>query len=155
MPSPRPPMTKTVVKKVSSNVKVLRPGSKPLTQSNTEKAKIAAKAKTKTPAAKSADAARKAAMKRDQKINDRMTRTGVLQQTRADAAKVAGYKAGTGNLTPAMVKAANKAQAVKEREIKAAKIARAAAAKVRGGSGMRGGVGSFGTGSGLRGSVNK
>jgi hypothetical protein len=148
-------MTKTVVKKVSSNVKVLRPGSKPLTQSNTEKAKIAAKAKTKTPAAKSADAARKAAMKRDEKFNQRLTRTDILRQARDIAAKGAGYKAGTGNLTPAMVKAANKAQAVKEREIKAAKVARAAAAKVRGGSGMRGGVGSFGTGSGLRGSVNK
>ena len=155
MPSPRPPMTKTVVKKVSSNVKVLRPGSKPLTQTNTEKAKIVAKAKTKTPAAKSADAARKAAMKRDEKFNQRFTRRTILQQTREIAAKGAGYKAGTGNLTPAMVKAANKAQAVKEREMKAAKVARAAAAKVRGGSGMRGGVGSFGTGSGLRGSVNK
>ena len=155
MPSPRPPMTKTVVKKVSSNVKVLRPGSKPLTQSNTEKAKIAAKAKTKTPAAKSADAARKASMKRDAKFAEKMTRNDILKRTRLDAAKAAGLKPGTGNQTPAMVKAANKAQAVKEREIKAAKVARAAAAKVRGGSGMRGGVGSFGTGSGLRGSVNK
>ena len=155
MPSPRPPMTKTVVKKVSSNVKVLRPGSKPLTQSNTEKAKIAAKAKTKTPAAKSADAARKAAMKRSEKINQRGINRNVIENARMFAAKGAGYEVGTGNLTPAMVKAANKAQNVKEREIKAAKVARAAAAKVRGGSGIRGGVGSFGTGSGLRGNVNR
>ena len=137
-------MTKTVVKKVSSNVKVLRPGSKPLTQSNTEKAKIAAKAKTKTPAARSADAARKTAMKNTSKINQRRIDRIIIENARMFAAKGAGYKAGTGNLTPAMVKAANKAQAAKEREIKAAKVARAVTAKARGGAPRGGNIGSIG-----------
>jgi len=45
-------MTATVVKKVSPNVKIIKAGSKPLTQSLTEKRAIMEKAKSKTPAAR-------------------------------------------------------------------------------------------------------
>ncbi len=153
MPSPRPPMTKTVVKKVSSNVKVLRPGSKPLTQTNTEKAKIAEKAKAKTPAARE-KAAEQAKYKASQSAREeRYNRNSLRQRTYKEALTAAGYKPATFSEMPtaAQTKAANKAVAAIEVKIKASKVARTAATKARGGSGIRGGLGI----GGLRGNVNR
>jgi hypothetical protein len=46
------PMTKTVVRKVSPDLKLIVPGSRPSTQTATEKREIAERAKKKTPAAR-------------------------------------------------------------------------------------------------------
>ena len=154
MPSPRPPMTKTVVKKVSPNVKVLRPGSKILTQTNSEKKAMIEKAKTKTPSAKSADAARAANAKANAARDSRYLKGQYLKNKYLEAA---GYKPGQGSntLTPAQMKAGNLAVAEEQRKMKAQKLAAKAAKvnapKIRGGSGIRGGLGI----GGLRGNVNR
>jgi hypothetical protein len=143
-------MTKTVVKKVSSNVKVLRPGSKPLTQSNTEKAKIAAKAKTKTPAARAETVRQAKSVKRNEKLVMRNIRRGAIDQTRLNA-QLATNKLNPGKaFTPAQIKEINKAVAVREREIKKqiaegkAKSKASRATKARGGAPRGGNIGSIG-----------
>ena len=147
MPTTKRPMTKTVIKKVSPNVKVIVPGSKPKTQSATEKAKIAAKAKTKTPAARSADAARAAIAKRNATLDSRNFRNDLSNRAYREALTAAGYNPAKFSEKPtaAQTKAANKAVAAVEVKIKAAKVARVKAAKVEraaaSGRGSRGGRG--------------
>ena len=136
-------MTKTVVKKVSPNVKIIKAGSRPLTQSATEKAAMVAKAKAKSPAvkAKTADEARSNA-RYNTREQGRM-RQSIMNATYREALKAAGYdtektKIGGSAPTAAQLKAANKAVNAAEQKLAAGQKAAKAAAKVRGGSGMRG-----------------
>ena len=159
--APKGPMTKTVIRKVSPNVKVIKPGSKPRTQSATEKAAIMEKAKTKTPAAR-ADAATK--KKNEAKERTRRTasyRASAMKDTYFAALKAGGYDAGLRQSrgekpTAAQVKAANKAVAQDQRDLKArlkestakrkAETKAAARARIRtvGGRGGGGGAGIMG-----------
>jgi hypothetical protein len=167
-------MTKTVVKKVSPNVKIIKAGSKPLTQSLTEKRAIMEKAKGNTPAARAQALIEKKAQANRAKRNEAGNRNYVMRETARDALRTAGYKPpapGTGfgsGPDAAQRKAANKAVAQAEREFKAArakvkaaeKAARAAAAKAArqnvGGGGLRGGMGNFSGGGGSgRSNVNR
>jgi hypothetical protein len=145
------PMTKTVIRKVSPNVKVIVPGSKPRTQSATEKAAIAAKAKTKTPAVRAKAAAEKKSNVRYNKREEARMRIMVTDQAYREGLKSSGYatpKPGTGMgpaPTAAQVKAANKAAAEAERKFKAGlekakarKTSRVGRGGMRGGSGLAG-----------------
>ena len=140
------PMTKTVIKKVSPNVKVIVPGSKPRTQSATEKAAIAAKAKTKTPAVRAKAAAEKKSNIRYNTREEARMRRMIADQAYREGLKGSGYKSpkpGTGMgpaPTAAQVKAANKAAAEAERKFKASKVR----AALRRSGGMRGGGGGAG-----------
>jgi hypothetical protein len=154
-PKPKPttaskgPMTKTVIKKVSPNVKVIVPGSKPRTQSATEKAAIMEKAKTKTPAKRAQAAISKKVNIQYNKREEARMRQYISNQAYREALKDAGYKSpppGSGfgpGPTAAQTKAANKAVSEAERAFKAAR-AKAKAAKTalrRGGRGGGGGGG--------------
>ena len=157
-------MTKTVVKKVSPDVKIIKAGSRPLTQSLTEKRAIMEKAQGKTPAKRAQAAVTKKVQAKRVKSDERTLRNYVMRETYRDALKSAGYKSpapGTGfgpGPTAAQTKAANKAIAQAEREFKAARAKVAAAKKAArasevkaargkvGGGGLRGPLGNFGGG---------
>jgi hypothetical protein len=151
-------MTKTVVKKVSPNVKIIKAGSKPLTQSLTEKRAIMEKAKGKTPAARAkALSEKKSNIRYNTREQGRM-RQSIMNATYREALKSAGYvspKPGTGmgtGPTAAQTKAANKAVAAAEKKLADGKKAAKKAAKAsgpkapKGGGGMRGPLGGFGGG---------
>jgi hypothetical protein len=153
-------MTKTVVRKVSPDVKIIKAGSKPLTQSLTEKRAIMEKAKGKTPAARAQATIDKKAKARRTRSGESVNRSYARREAYRDALRDAGYKypkPGTGfgdGPTPAQQKAANKAVAEVERQFKAGlakkkaaeKAARAAEAKA-----ARGRVGGARTGGGISG----
>jgi colicin import membrane protein len=164
-------MTATVVKKVSSNVKVLKPGSKPLTQTLTEKRAIMEKAQGRTPAVR-------AKAKEKLKVEKKNIQRGIAEQRRyalrgvtEEALRRAGFDASKAKFgdkpTAAQTKAANKAKAEAERRIKEvstkakaeAKAERAARAKAArqsvGGGGLRGGFGMGGGGGSGRSNVNR
>jgi len=112
-------MTATVVKKVSPNVKVIKAGSRPLTQTATEKAAMVAKAKTKTPAVRAKAKADKKSLQKD--ITQQ--RNYEAREAGREALKRSGFDA---NLTKfgnkpsaAQTKAVNKAQAESNRLFKA------------------------------------
>jgi hypothetical protein len=77
----RNPMTKTVIKKVSPNVKVIKPGSRPLTQSATEKRQIVERAKTKTPAARELQKAQASRAKNEARREANFTRVDIYNRT--------------------------------------------------------------------------
>jgi hypothetical protein len=115
-------MTKTVVRVVSPNVKILKPGSKPMTQTNTEKAAIAAKAKTKTPAARASAREKEMVAKKNLKRDLAEQRRYALRGVAQDALKRAGFDVNQtkfGNKpSAAQTKAVNKAKAAAERKMK-------------------------------------
>jgi hypothetical protein len=125
-------MTATVVKKVSPNVKIIKAGSKPLTQSLSEKRAIMEKAKGKTPAARAKAKLDAKNAKFAEKVFVRDLRRRVVSGTVNDALKAAGYDStkryapDAQPATPAQVKAGNKARNAAEAKFKAE---RAAAAK--------------------------
>lgn len=108
-------MTKTVIKKVSPDVKVLKPGSRPLTQSASEKAAVKAKS---VQSRKSAVLAKRAKVERKQEIQ--RNRNYILNNVYRDALEQAGFKGGSFKNVPtaAQTKAANKAVAAKEFALK-------------------------------------
>jgi hypothetical protein len=166
-------MTATVVKKVSSNVKVLKPGSKPLTQTLTEKRAIMERAQGNTPAARAQALIEKKAKANRAKRNEAGNRNYAVREAGREALRASGYqppKPGTGmgsGPDAAQRKAVNKAQAQAERDFKAAlakrkaaeKAARASEAKAArgrvGGGGLRGGFGMGGGGGSGRSNVNR
>ena len=164
-------MTATVVKKVSSNVKVLKPGSKPLTQTLTEKRAIMERARGNTPAARAQALIEKKAKADRAKRNEAGNRNYAVREAGREALKASGYqypKTGMGSgPDAAQRKAVNKAQAQAERDFKAAlakrkaaeKAARASEAKAArgrvGGGGLRGGMGMGGGGGSGRSNVNR
>lgn len=102
-------MTGTVIKKVSNDVKVLKPGSRPLTQSATEKATVKAKAATKTPRKRAAAKNIAAQAKQEKRFNRNLYLNDVYKKGLSDA----GYNLkGPFNSMPtaAQTKAANKAR---------------------------------------------
>ena len=111
------PMTKTVISyDKATGVKILQPGSRPLTQSKTNIEQMIQKAKGNTPTAK---AQRKVTAKlgRRQTIQDvRNNRQDILNQTMRNAW---GETKPNQRLTPAQIKAGNAAYAAKEKELKA------------------------------------
>ena len=144
-------MTKTVVKKVSPNVKIIKAGSRPLTQSASQKAAMVKKAKDKTPAvrAKTADQAR--ANARSKTAEQGRMRQSIMNTVYRDALKAAGYNtnarmSSSAAPTAAQIKAANKAVAAAEKKLadgkKAARFKEAVAKATSG---------NFGKGGGLRG----
>jgi hypothetical protein len=151
-------MTKTVVKKVSPNVKIIKAGSKPLTQSLTEKRAIMEKAKGKTPAARAKAASDKKSSARSKTREQGRMRQSILNTTFREALKAAGYDSNqrfsptAAPATPAQIKAANKAVAAAEKKLADGKKAAKKAAKAsgpkapKGGGGMRGPLGGFGGG---------
>jgi uncharacterized membrane protein YgcG len=175
-------MTATVVKKVSPNVKIIKAGSKPLTQSLSEKRVIMEKAKGKTPAARAKAKLDAKNAKFAEKVFVRDLRRRVVSGTVNDALKAAGYDStkryapDAQPATPAQVKAGNKARNAAEAKFKAE---RAAAAKRKaetkaadnpkrgqsnkggkstrttGGGGLRGGFGMGGGGGSGRSNVNR
>jgi hypothetical protein len=157
-------MTKTVVRKVSPDVKIIKAGSKPLTQSLTEKRAIMEKAKGKTPAARAKAASEKKSNIRYNTREQGRARQSILNATYREALKAAGYQSpligmGAGP-TAAQTKAANKAVAAAEKKIadakKAAKAAKATGPKApRGGGGLRGGFGMGSGGGSGRSNVNR
>ena len=151
-------MTKTVVKKVSPDVKIIKAGSKPLTQSLTEKRAIMEKAKKNTPAArKQRELANKRAARENKTIINN-ARFSIIKRAQLEAMDAAGMKPGK-PATPAQVKAGNRAINKAEQEIKARQRELAAERNAKrgqsnkGGKAVRGGERS-GTGrvSGIRGS---
>lgn len=138
-------MTATVVKKVSPDVKIIKAGSKPLTQSLSEKRAIMEKAKGKTPEAraKAAEKARVAKKNLQRDLADIRRYAG--RDAAREALKRAGFdvsKAKVGDTpTAAQTKAANKAKAESDRifaeQKKAAKAKRGQSNK--GGKAIRGG----------------
>ena len=127
---PVKPMTKTVISyDKATGLKVLRGGSKPLTQTNTQKAAMAEKAKTKTPAAKALIKRNMKAEARYAVIDIRNNRQGRLNDAMREAWQT-DYKK---PLTPAQIKAGNKAYEAEAKELKsryaAAKRTAAAAAR--------------------------
>ena len=127
---PVKPMTKTVISyDKSTKVKVLKPGSRPRTQSATELKAVVERSKTKTPAAK---ASIKSAANNDGSLalsKVRNNRQGRLNDAMREAWQTNYNKP----LTPAQIKAGNKAYAARAKELKAsyaaAKKAAVAAAK--------------------------
>jgi hypothetical protein len=157
-------MTKTVVKKVSPNVKIIKAGSKPLTQSLTEKRAIMEKAKGKTPAARAQALSDKKSSVRSKTREQGRMRQSIMNATFREALKAAGYDSNqrfsptAAPATPAQIKAANKAVAAAEKKLADGKKAAKAEDKAKrgqsnkGGKAIRGGERS-GTGrvSGIRG----
>jgi hypothetical protein len=136
-------MTKTVVKKVSPNVKIIKAGSKPLTQSKTNIEQMIAKAKTKTPAVKAKAKAEAKSNVRYNTAEQARMRQSIMNATYREALKGAGYdtekvKFNDPKPTAAQLKTANKAVNAAQAKLAAGQKAAKAAAKVRGGSGMRG-----------------
>jgi hypothetical protein len=154
-------MTKTVVRKVSPDVKIIKAGSKPLTQSLTEKRAIMEKAKGKTPAARAKAAAEKKSNIRYNTREQGRMRQSIMNATYREALKDAGYRAPATGMgagpTAAQTKAANKAVAAAERKLAEGKRAAKAAEKAKrgesnkGGKATRGGVTSGSRVSGIRG----
>jgi uncharacterized membrane protein YgcG len=153
-------MTKTVVKKVSPNVKIIKAGSKPLTQSLTEKRAIMEKAKGKTPAARAKAASDKKSSARSKTREQGRMRQSILNTTFREALKAAGYDANqrfsptAAPATPAQIKAANKAVAAAEKKLAEGKRAAKAADKAKRGQSNKGGKSSRGgarTGGGISG----
>jgi len=128
--TPSKSMTKTVVSyDKATGVKILKPGSRPLTQSNTQLKAAVEKAKTKTPAAR-ADIKRNMKLAEKTAVREvRNNRQYLLNQTMREAWQT-DYKK---PLTPAQIKAGNAAYEAKAKEMKSsyAKAKRAAAAAVR------------------------
>jgi hypothetical protein len=165
--APKGPMTKTVIRKVSPNVKVIKPGSRPRTQSATEKAAMVAKAKTKTPAKRADAAITKKNADWWRKNNIKSIRSGVMKDTYFGALKDGGFDAlgkdRDKKPSPAQVKAANKAVAEAQRDFKekvkasTAKKKAATKAEFRTRSRMVGGMRGGGGGAGIMGfnDVNK
>jgi uncharacterized membrane protein YgcG len=153
-------MTKTVVKKVSPNVKIIKAGSKPLTQSLTEKRAIMEKAKGKTPAARAKAASEKKSATRAKTREQGRMRQSIMNTTFKEALKAAGYDANqrfsptAAPATPAQIKAANKAVAAAEKKMAEGKRAAKAADKAKRGQSNKGGKSSRGgarTGGGISG----
>lgn len=158
-------MTKTVVKKVSPDVKIIKAGSKPLTQSLTEKRAIMEKAKGKTPAARAkALSEKKSNIRYNTREQGRMRQT-IMNATYREALKAAGYQSPQFGMGPgptaAQTKAANKAVAAAEKKLAEGKRAAKAAEKAkgpkapRGGGGLRGGFGMGSGGGSGRSNVNR
>jgi hypothetical protein len=150
-------MTATVVKKVSPDVKIIKAGSKPLTQSLTEKRAIMEKAKGKTPEARAKAAEKARVAKKNLQRDLAEIRRYAGRDAAREALKRAGFdvsKASFGDKpTAAQTKAANKAKAESDRQFKKTAAERKAAAKKnagpkapKGGGGMRGPLGGFGGG---------
>ena len=136
-------MTKTVVRKVSPDVKIIKAGSKPLTQSLTEKRAIMEKAKGKTPAVRAKALAEKKSNIRYNTREQGRARQSILNATYREALKAAGYQSpligmGAGP-TAAQTKAANKAVAEAERRLAEGKRATKAADKPKRGQSNKGG----------------
>lgn len=160
-------MTKTVVRKVSPDVKIIKAGSKPLTQSLTEKRAIMEKAKGKTPAARAKALSEKKSATRAKTREQGRMRQSIMNTTFREALKAAGYDANqrfsptAAPATPAQIKAANKAVAAAERKLAEGKRAAKAAEKAkgpkapRGGGGLRGGFGMGSGGGSGRSNVNR
>lgn len=113
---PVKPMTRTVISyDKSTGVKVLKPGSRPRTQSATEKAAVELKAKTKTPAARASikSAAKQAG--RNARGDVKNARQGRLNEAMREGWQTDYRKP----LTPAQIKAGNKAYAAEAKELKA------------------------------------
>ena len=128
---PVKPMTKTVISyDKSTGVKLLKPGSRPRTQSATELAKVVERSKTKTPAARASikSAAKQAG--RNARGDVKNARQGRLNSAMREAWEPTDYRK---PLTPAQIKAGNKALAAEAKALKAkyaaAKKAAVAAAK--------------------------
>jgi len=158
-------MTATVVKKVSPDVKIIKAGSKPLTQSLTEKRAIMEKAKGKTPAARAkALSEKKSNIRYNTREQGRMRQT-IMNATYREALKAAGYQSPQFGMGPgptaAQTKAANKAVAAAEKKLAEGKRAAKAAEKAkgpkapRGGGGLRGGFGMGSGGGSGRSNVNR
>lgn len=161
-------MTATVVKKVSPDVKIIKGGSKPTTQSASEKAAMVAKAKAQAKAKLDAKNAKFA-----EKIFVRDLRRGIVSSAVNDALKAAGYDSSkryapdAKAATPAQVKAGNKARNAAEAKFKAERAAATAKRKAEakaaqgpkaprvGGGGLRGGFGMGGGGGSGRSNVNR
>ena len=155
-------MTATVVKKVSPNVKIIKAGSKPLTQSLTEKRAIMEKAKGKTPEARAKAAEKARVAKKNLQRDLAEIRRYAGRDAAREALKRAGFdvsKASFGDKpTAAQTKAANKAKAESDRifaeQKKAAKAKRGQSNKggkssrggARTGGGVSGPLGTFGGG---------
>ncbi len=167
-------MTKTVVRVVSPNVKILKPGSKPITQTNSEKKAIMEKAKGKTPAARAKAASDKKSSARYKTAEQARLRQSIMNSTFREALKAAGYDANqrfsptAAPATPAQIKAANKAVAAAEKKLAEGKRAAKAADNAKrgqsskggkstrtGGGGLRGGFGMGGGGGSGRSNVNR
>jgi hypothetical protein len=122
-------MTKTVVRKVSPDVKIIKAGSKPLTQSLTEKRAIMEKAKGKTPAARAKTKLDAKNAKFAEKIFVRDLRRGIVSTAVNDALKAAGYDSSkryapdAKPATPEQIKAGNKARNAAEAKFKAERAA--------------------------------
>ena len=112
-------MTATVVKKVSPDVKIIKAGSKPLTQSLTEKRAIMEKAKGKTPEARAKAAEKARVAKKNLQRDLAEIRRYAGRDAAREALKRAGFdvsKASFGDKpTAAQTKAANKAKAESDR----------------------------------------
>ena len=147
-------MTKTVVRKVSPDVKIIKAGSKPLTQSLSEKRAIMEKAKGKTPAARAKAASDKKSSARYKTAEQARLRQSIMNSTFREALKAAGYDANqrfsptAAPATPAQIKAANKAVAAAEKKLAEGKRAAKAADKAKRGQSNKGGKSSRG---GIRG----
>jgi len=164
-------MTATVVKKVSPDVKIIKAGSKPLTQSLSEKRAIMEKAQGKTPAARAKAAEKTRVAKKNLQRDVAEARRYAAREAGKEALKRAGFDASKtkfGNKpSAAQTKAVNKAKAESDRIFKQkvtaakakAKADRAAAAKAArgsvGGAGLRGGFGMGGGGGSGRSNVNR
>ena len=153
-------MTKTVVKKVSPNVKIIKAGSKPLTQSLSEKRAIMEKAKGKTPAARAKALSEKKSSVRSKTREQGRMRQSIMNTTFREALKAAGYDSNqrfsptAAPATPAQIKAANKAVAAAEKKLAEGKRAAKAADKAKRGQSNKGGKSSRGgarTGGGISG----
>ena len=148
-------MTKTVVRKVSPDVKIIKAGSKPLTQSLTEKRAIMEKAKGKTPAVRAKAAAEKKSNIRYNTREQGRMRQSIMNATYREALKAAGYQSpqfgmGAGP-TAAQTKAANKAVAAAEKRLADGKKAAKAEDKAKRGQSNKGGKSTRTGGGGLRG----
>jgi uncharacterized membrane protein YgcG len=141
-------MTKTVVRKVSPDVKIIKAGSKPLTQSLSEKRAIMEKAKGKTPAARAKAASEKKSNIRYNTREQGRARQSILNATYREALKSAGYQSPQFGMGPgptaAQTKAANKAVAAAEKKIADAKKAAKAADNAKRGQSSKGGKSSRG-----------
>lgn len=102
-----------------------------------------------------ADAARKKAAERAKTVAPEKRTAAQTRAIKTEARYKAGLPGYSAGPVTKEVKAADK-QFAKDQKAKSAAKAKISIPKVRGGSGMRGGgLGSFGSGGGLRGSVNK
>ena len=146
-------MTKTVVRKVSPDVKIIKAGSKPLTQSLTEKRAIMEKAKKNTPAARKQRELGNKRAARENKTIINNARFSIIKRAQLEAMDAAGRKPGT-PATPAQIKAGNRAINKAQQETKASQRKAAAERKAKRGQSNKGGKSSRGgarTGGGISG----